>query len=514
MSMISRLPLLLCMVLVLALMACGEAPANPTEVPTAVPTATPTPTVVVSLDEVEWDDRAVFRAGLIGSEQAVLDNLPGATVYHIDLQIPEDFQVLEGHQEVLYTNREEAPLQSIYFRLFANTSGGKAVVSGVQVDRRDVEGEYAFEQSAFRVHLPAPLEPGDDVLIAMDFQVEIPREMGGNYGLFGYFDDVLVLDEFYPAIPVHDDEGWNVEIPPSSGDLTYFDSSFYLVEVTAPSGLVVVASGTEVAREVDGDLQTLIFAAGPARDFYLAASERYTVVTEQVGETTVNSYAFPERRDHAVLALQYAVDALESFNERFGAYPYVEYDMVSSPMQAMGIEYPGIVGIGLHLYDPEVELSGLPSQVLLQGAVAHEVGHQWFYNVVANDQVDESWLDEALVQYITGLYYLDVGGEGALEGWRGSWYDRWQRVERAEVPIGMPSGDYSDQREYGSIVYGRGPIFMDTLAQEMGQATFDAFLRDYYQSHKWGIGTGEAFKALAEEHCQCDLTSLFEAWVY
>jgi len=122
MSMISRLVLLMCMVLVLALMACSEAPATPTEVPTAVPTATPTPTVVVSLDEVEWDDRAVFRAGLIGSEQAVLDNLPGATVYHIDLQIPEDFQVLEGHQEVLYTNREEVPLQSIYFRLFANTS--------------------------------------------------------------------------------------------------------------------------------------------------------------------------------------------------------------------------------------------------------------------------------------------------------------------------------------------------------------------------------------------------------
>jgi aminopeptidase N len=188
--------------------------------------------------------------------------------------------------------------------------------------------------------------------------------------------------------------------------------------------------------------------------------------------------------------------------------------MVSSPMQAMGIEYPGIVGIGLHLYDPEAELSGLPSQVLLQGAVAHEAGHQWFYNVVANDQVDEPWLDEALVQYITGLYYLDVGGERAFEGWRGSWYDRWQRVDSADIPVGWPSGDYTDAREYGAIVYGRGPIFMDTLAQEMGQAAFDAFLRDYYQSHKWGIGTGESFRALAEEHCQCDLTSLFEVWVY
>ena len=69
-------------------------------------------------------------------------------------------------------------------------------------------------------------------------------------------------------------------------------------------------------------------------------------------------------------------------------------------------------------------------------------------------------------------------------------------------------------REYGAIVYGRGPLFLATLADRMGQESFDGFLRDYYQTHKWGIGTGEAFKRLAEQHCQCDLTALFEEWVY
>jgi hypothetical protein len=41
-----------------------------------------------------------------------------------------------------------------------------------------------------------------------------------------------------------------------------------------------------------------------------------------------------------------------------------------------------------------------------------------------------------------------------------------------------------------------------------------SFLRDYYQSLKWGIGTGDAFRQLAESHCGCDLSDLFEAWVY
>jgi aminopeptidase N len=342
----------------------------------------------------------------------------------------------------------------------------------------------------------------------------VPREMGGNYGLFGYFDEILVLDEFYPAVPVYDDGGWNVEIPAPAGDLTYFDASFYLVQVTAPTDLVVVASGIRVGQELQGGKQVLTFAAGPARDFYIAASNRYTVVSERVGETTINSYAFPEYQEHAQLALRYAVEAMESFNRRFGAYPYVEFDVASTPMQAIGIEYPGIVGIGLHLYDPEAEISGLPSQVLLESGVAHEVAHQWFYNVVGNDQVDEPWMDEALVQYVTGLYYLDIGGESAMEGFSRSWSDRWQRVEMADIPIGLPSGDYSDAREYSAVVYGRGPIFMETLADRMGEETFGEFLRDYYHSRQWGIGTGEAFQQLAEEHCQCDLTSLFAEWVY
>jgi len=513
-SSVARFSVLLCMIVVLVVTACGGAPATPTELPTVAPMDTTAATVVLSPDEVDWADRTVFRDGLIDAEQTVLDDLPGATVYHIELLIPDDYLILEGHEEVSYTNREGIPLNEVYFRLFPNTSGGKATVSQVAVDGQTVQGQYEFEESAFRVPLPVALEPGGEVVIEMDFEVEVPREMGGNYGLFGYFDEILVLDEFYPAVPVYDDEGWNVEVPPPAGDLTYFDASFYLVQVTAPTDPVVVASGIRVGQEVQEGKQVLTFAAGPARDFYIAASNRYTVISERVGETTINSYAFPEYQEHAQLALQYAVEAMESFNRRFGAYPYVEFDVASTPMQAIGIEYPGVVGIGLHLYEPEAEVSGLPSQVLLQGGVAHEVAHQWFYNVVGNDQVDEPWVDETLVQYVTGLYYLDIGGESAMEGFSRSWSDRWQRVEMADIPIGLPSGDYTDSLEYGAVVYGRGPIFMETLAEQMGEETFGEFLRDYYDSHQWSIGTGEAFQQLAEEHCHCDLTSLFAEWVY
>jgi aminopeptidase N len=479
---------------------------------TACDTSPPSQTASHPFD-MAWDDRAIFREGLIDAEQAVLDDLPGATVYHMDLQIPDDFLLIEGREQVRYTNQEDEPLNEVYFRLFPNAAGGEATVSAVKVDNQDVEPVYEFEDSAIHVPLPAALQPGEQAVIQMDFAVTVPREMGGNYGLFGYFDNVLVLDEFYPVIPVYDDEGWNVEVPPPNADTSYFDASFYVVRVTAPAELTVVASGIEIGRENEGDNQILTFAAGPARDFYLAASDRYTVVSETVGETKVNSYAFGERAEGAKLALQYAVDALKSYNERFGVYAYTEFDVASTPMQALGIEYPGIVGITLNLYNPNETVAGLPSQIMMEGTVAHEVAHQWFYNAVGNDQVDEPWLDEAMAQYLTGLYYVDTHGESAARSYRASWHSRWERVDRADIPIGMPAGSYVNQ-EYGAIVYGRGPLFVTALAEEMGQEKFDEFLRDYYESHKWGIGTGDAFKQMAEGHCQCDLTALFEEWVY
>ena len=104
----------------MSLAACGGPP-PPEDEPTTVPTSSAVPARIASSpSETDWDDRAVFREGLIEAEREVLDRLPGATVYLIDLQIPDDFLVLQGHEEVRYTKQEDEPLEEVYFRLFPN----------------------------------------------------------------------------------------------------------------------------------------------------------------------------------------------------------------------------------------------------------------------------------------------------------------------------------------------------------------------------------------------------------
>ncbi len=136
-----------------------------------------------------------------------------------------------------------------------------------------------------------------------------------------------------------------------------------------------------------------------------------------------------------------------------------------------------------------------------------------FYNLVGNDQFNQPWLDESLTQYITGLYYLDRYGQSGWQGYRESWVNRWNQFNQAQIPIGLPAGDYVG-REYSAIVYGRGPLFLEALSQTMGSAVFDRFLRDYCVNKKWGIGSTAYSKQLAETECTCSLTSLFDEWVF
>ena len=179
----------------------------------------------------------------------------------------------------------------------------------------------------------------------------------------------------------------------------------------------------------------------------------------------------------------------------YAPYPYTEYDIVATPTYALGIEYPGIIAITDRIYDMDGSLSGTPNNIMMESTVAHEAGHQWFYNLVGNDQLDEPWLDELLTQFVTWQYYADQYGNGGANGFEQSLRGRWARVDSQPIPIGMPVAEY-EGASYGAIIYGRGAFFFDALREEMGEKDFDAFMKDYVASNSWGIGTGENMKEI------------------
>ncbi len=449
--------------------------------------------------------RDLFREGLVSTAQPILDQLQGASEYHLEFKINADLLHVEGKERVRYTNNEDVSLAEIRLRLLPNILGGEMHIPEVFVDGVPLVPNYSLNDSLLTVPLASALEPGQSVTLDMDFSLTVPDTVDLNYGVLASAEGVLALAHAYPMVTVYNEEGWNAELPPQSGDVTFADMSFFTVTISAPSDLVLVAVGRETSREVDGDTQVVTFAAGPVRDFYLAASADYEVTSRQVGETTIHFYAPPEFGDGARAGLDVAARAVEDYNVRYGLYPYTELDLVSTPTLALGIEYPGMIAITSRILEPE--------HTYLEGTVAHEVGHQWFYNLVGSDQLDHPWLDESLTQFITLQYFEDEYGSEGYQGFRESFTSRWQNVDNQPIPIGLPVAGYSG-KEYSAIIYGRGPLFFEALKGRMGAEAFDAFLRDYTETYSWDIATPEGLKSLAETHCGCDLTELFDEWVF
>lgn len=483
----------------------------PTSTPT--PSASSTSTALPDPMAAPWDDRSIFQSGLVTSERGVLNELPGASVYHIDFTIADNLYQITGTEEVRYTNTENMELNEVQFRLFPNILGGEMTISNLTVDGLSITPEFQLNNSLMIVRFPAPLEVGQSIVVKMEYTVTVPQTVELNYGVLAYFEDVLALAHAYPMIAVYDEEGWNAEIPPQSGDVTYADAAFFLVRIRAPKGVMLVTSGNEIQRGEEGQLQVLTVASGPARDFYLAASPRYEEISQTFGEVTVRSFAPSELRDGAQFALEAAARSIDVFSKRYAPYPYTEFDIVSTPTLALGIEYPGITAITSRIYEVDGEYNDAPASQYMESTVVHEVGHQWFYNMVGGDQLDDPWLDESLTQFVTLQYYADIYGRNGEEGFRAGLAGRWARVDNARIPVGLPVASYQGA-EYGAIVYGRGALFFVELREEMGTAAFDAFLKEYTESLSWEISTPDHLQSLAEGECACELDALFAEWIY
>jgi len=461
-----------------------------------------------SLFPTPWDDRSPFAAGLIESGQPILDGLPGASVYHLDLVIAEDLAHLTGAEEVCYTNRSDEPLGEVCFRLFANLLGASLDVRRVLVNGASAYASLESGRSVLWVVLPEDLEPGERAVVHIDYDLTIPTQATDHYGMLAFADGVVALAHAFPMVAVVDETGWHTEIPPTFGDLVHGESSFFLVRVTAPAGLTLLASGVEVARETEPDRQQLTYAAGPMRDLYIAGSERFTTQVRRIGETTVTSYAPPEVGRPAQVILADAVEAMRVFGNRYGTYPFTEFDVVATPTLAFGIEYPGAIALTSRLYGSP----GTYASSFIEAVVVHEVAHQWFYSLVGNDQLNEPWLDEGLAQYATLVYMDEVHGPWSASGFRRSLEDRWSRVGYGEIPIGLPVAAYTET-EYGAIVYGRAPLFLELLAQTVGEDVFSRALHDYVKRYAWGVATTQGFQEIMEAGCGCDLTELFMDWI-
>lgn len=431
--------------------------------------------------------------------------IPVRTMPRYVLRVSLDYEghSLEVSERLDFVNLTGDTLEELIFNVFPNHAEDVFLLKGITLKEEEEapELDYALNGTTLRVQLPGTLEPGDGLTLYMDFSLDLPSmnpylEWGN--GSLGYSDRVMAVGNWYPSlVPYREGQGWSPFAYHMIGDPYVTEVADYDVEIVAPSSVIVVGSGDE---ERIGNRWR--YTISEARSFAFTASDQYLSSTQQAGHVTVSSYFFAAHERSGVDAATAAAEALTTFQDLFGPYPYSTYRIAEVDFPG-ALEFSALCFLGDDWYGDH--RGGYQSKMI--SLVAHEVAHQWWYGVVGNDQVREPWLDEALATYSSMLYYERRYPE--LVEW---WWEAEIEDYRPRGQIDRPIYAFMDGRTYLNAVYRRGALFISDLRDRMGDDQFFAFLRDYYESQERQLSTAEDFFTTLNRHTDVDISSLLEEY--
>ena len=176
--------------------------------------------------------------------------------------------------------------------------------------------------------------------------------------------------------------------------------------------------------------------------------------------------------------------AMTRYARWFGPYPYPVLTVVDpgpGGLGAGGMEYPMLITVGTAWWMP----AGLR---LPEMVTVHEFGHQYWYGMVANDEVDEAWLDEGINSYVEGADHgRDLRRRPQLRRpvrpqRRTRWHSMRLRYLAAGSwdPIDNAVASACSTATATSTVYAKAALALRTLDGWLGDDRLRDALRDYY----------------------------------
>lgn len=374
---------------------------------------------------------------------------------------------------------------------------GQIDIINVIVDNKpaawEVEGR---DKTLLRVRLDEPLKKGKSVEIKMDFQEKLPTARTD----FGYYKRVACFENWYPVLCVYDDAGWHKEPSVKIGECNFSEISDYVVEINLPEQEMIASTGKFIKeKRLDGGRKLVVLEADKVRDFTWVSSARFESVEKKHKGVIIKSYFINEDREKGIAALDFAVRALDFFNETFGEYPYDRLNIVETYLYGGAMEYPLLTSIGEQFY----KYSDIKP---LEGAVAHEIAHQWWYVVVGNNEYKEPWLDEALASYSEAMYFEKYYGE---QMFRRKISSR-AGLARFARSIGDSMDEFKNSSEYNIVVYMKGAYALDELRTKVGEDVFVKAIKKYYDDYKFKNATTSDFLNVINDICGEDAVEFFK----
>ncbi|MGD9691568.1 MAG: M1 family aminopeptidase [Phycisphaerales bacterium] len=216
-------------------------------------------------------------------------------------------------------------------------------------------------------------------------------------------------------------------------------------------------------------------------------------------------------------------DMLRVFEERFDEpYPWDRYaQLVVWNFQAGGMENTSATS----LYDTAVfDQRAINDRQDLDGLIAHELGHQWFGDLLTCNSWEHIWLNEGFASYTESIWFEARDGydQGYLEDvWvtlRGiARSDRIAPDDKSPLRTGMVSNVYAHPDETfrrRSNPYPKGASILHMLRISLGDHVFFKAVADYIDQHRLSTVDTDDFRKALEHASGRSLEHFFAQWAY
>jgi hypothetical protein len=362
---------------------------------------------------------------------------PRIANYTINARLDPSTRAITGSQLLTWRNATATAAASLRFHLYYNAwrdphstwmreqrLAGRTEKAGLRQDdwgridlqsllverqggaREDLTSRYRFiapddgnqeDRTVVEAPLETPVQPGEMVSIRMEWSARVPRTFARTGAVGNYY----FLAHWFPKIGVLQDSGWNCHQFHAATEF-FSDFGVYDVSLTVPAGWIVGATGTRREKLEQSDGSTMHrYYQEDVHDFAWTTSPDYLEIPGEFTHPSLPAVKMrlllqPEHRGQADRLFEAARAALRLNGEWFGPYPYGHLTIVDPAWQsgAEGMEYPTLFTAGTrwiaprHATDPE-------------DTMVHETGHQFWHGIVANNEVEDAWLDEGLTTFAT-----------------------------------------------------------------------------------------------------------------
>ena len=423
------------------------------------------------------------------------------TQYTLDLLLNYTRKAAAVEETIIYPNSSGEALTNLVLAVEPNLWMGGFSLQALTIDETPASA-YSLDGQRLEITLPQPLAPGSITKLSLSFSLILPQMPAYSDPndvrpqIYGYTSRQVNLVDWYPfVVPYIPGTGWVLHNPWFYGEHLVYDSADFdiLVRFGDASEPKIAASGVELPSE-----EGRHFRLENGRTFALSFSNLYEVKSKVVDGVTIYTYYFPYYDSAGDAVLQTASQALQIYAEHFGPYPYATLTAVQGDFDD-GMEFSGFYFLSRDFYNL---YDGTPKNYLTIIA-AHETAHQWWFDLVANDQALEPWLDESLATYSEHLFYEQLSPE--LVAWWWSYrVDFYQPSGTLDTRI-YDAGGY---RAYTDAVYLNGAHFLEDLRQRIGDEAFFAFLRDYAAQYAHRRATTADFFALLRQHTSSDYSDI------